>query len=250
MNKNMIILLSLSTVVAFSSCGKTETQDAVSTTTTAVTTTNTPTTTTGTTTTTTVTTTAKPDTTTTTTAETTNPRVESKVNTDGEDLSSNDMVQTKTEKKFDIEEDKEDVTITIPVNWVGDDPQAYIDKMKNDEGVISAEFNDEGNIDIVFTKQKYKEACEQMKLACEESIDKMISSGQYRTISEITYNSDLTDFYVKVTDYDEYSNSMDGMANFAIKIVAGTYHMYLQDDATLYIHLVDQDGNEIETKEI
>ena len=247
MGKNIIILLSLSTVVAFSSCGNTNAQDNEITTTASTTTEATTTTTT---TTTTVTTTTKPETTTTTTVETSKPMVESKINSEGEDLSSNDTVQTKTQKTVEIDKSDETVMITLRSSLVGDDPQAYIDKIKDDDGVVSAEFNENGDIDIVFTKEKYKKACEDMKLACQESIDKMVESGQYPTISEITYNSDLTDFYVKVPDYEAYSKSMDGFANLAIKIVAETYHMYLQDDAVLYVHLVDQDGNEIDTKEL
>ena len=110
MGKNIIILLSLSTVVAFSSCGNTNAQDNEITTTASTTTAATTTTTT---TTTTVTTTTKPETTTTTTVETSKPMVESKINSEGEDLSSNDTVQTKTQKTVEIDKSDETVMITL-----------------------------------------------------------------------------------------------------------------------------------------
>lgn len=135
--------------------------------------------------------------------------------------------------------------IVIVKELFGDDPQNYINQVLNEDGVISAELNDDGNVEITYTKEKYIEFRDALEVSTRQSVDELLDKGNYSTIDSITYNDELTDFYVMLTDYDAYQNSMDSVFRLQIGLSVGFYHTALQEDNTLTIHYLDQSGNEI-----
>jgi transcriptional/translational regulatory protein YebC/TACO1 len=127
---------------------------------------------------------------------------------------------------------------------VGNDPQSYIDQILTEDGVISAELKDDGSVDVVFTKERYIKACEDMLQSSKGIIDNLLEKGDYTTITSITYNDDLSEIYVSLSDYNAYQNSMDSLFKWQLGATAGLYHKFLQDNATIMIHYLDQGGNE------
>lgn len=146
-----------------------------------------------------------------------------------------------TETKL-IEE--ETVKVSVVKEMVGNDPQSYIDQILTEDGVISAELKDDGSVDVTFTKERYIKACEDMLQSSKGIIDNMLEKGNYTTITSITYNDDLSEIYVSLSDYNAYQNSMDSLFKWQLGATAGLYHKFLQDDATIMIHYLDQGGNE------
>jgi hypothetical protein len=51
-------------------------------------------------------------------------------------------------------EDEPTVLVTLPQTMVGNDPESYIKMVRIEDGVISAELNDDGTVDIVYTEKK------------------------------------------------------------------------------------------------
>ncbi len=135
--------------------------------------------------------------------------------------------------------------IVIVKELFGDDPQNYINQTLNEDGVIFAELNNDGNAEITLTEEKYNEFRDALEVSTRQSVDELLDKGNYSTIDSITYNDELTDFYVTLADYDAYQNSMDSVFKLQIGLSVGFYHTALQEDNTLTIHYLDQSGNEI-----
>lgn len=167
---------------------------------------------------------------------------------DEADLSSNPNVFTETQKLVDVEAEESTVSVSLSQVAVGGDPQAYADNLRGEDGVLSAEPNADGGVDVVFTEEKYISSCENVKNSAMEIIDGMLNKNSYSTITSIAYNDELTDFYVTVTDQDAYNNSMDSFFKLQVGIAAGMYHTYRQDNAVLTVHMLDQNGNEFLTE--
>lgn len=147
-------------------------------------------------------------------------------------------------------EEEPTVLVTLPQTMVGNDPESYIKMARTEDGVISAELNDDGTVDIVYTEKKYTQICDEALTSSTDIIDRMLEKGNYTTITSITYNEDLTEFFVTVTDYNAYQSSMDSAFKIQLSICAGMYHAFLQDDATIIIHYLDQGGNEYDFEEL
>lgn len=147
-------------------------------------------------------------------------------------------------------EDEPTVLVTLPQTMVGNDPESYIKMARAEDGVISAELNDDGTVDIVYTEKKYTQICDEALTSSTDIIDRMLEKGNYTTITSITYNDDLTEFFVTVTDYNAYQSSMDSAFKIQLSICVGMYHAFLQDNATIIIHYLDQSGNEYDFEEL
>jgi uncharacterized iron-regulated protein len=151
---------------------------------------------------------------------------------------------TETKLILDVQKEEETVNVSVVKEMVGNDPQSYIDQILTEDGVISAELKDDGSVDVVFTKERYIKACEDMLQSSKGIIDNLLEKGDYTTITSITYNDDLSEIYVSLSDYNAYQNSMDSLFKWQLGATAGLYHKFLQDNATIMIHYLDQGGNE------
>ena len=176
--------------------------------------------------------------------ETKAPIVTTELHNEDESLPPNEFEVTETKTLLEIEEEKKTVKASMSKDMIGSDPQNYINALLNEDGVIAAEINAEGGVDIVYTEEKYTEVCNKYKQSSQDIIDRMLDRGTYSTITSISYNDDLTEIYVTLTDYDAYQNSTDHFFKWQLGATAGLYHKFLQDDADVMIYYLDQDGYE------
>ncbi|MCR5020295.1 hypothetical protein [Ruminococcus sp.] len=128
---------------------------------------------------------------------------------------------------------------------VGDDPQAFINAILAEDDVLSADQNDDGSVTIVCTEEKYIEYCDSYRQSSRNTISGKVQEGKYPTVTAVSYDDDLYEFYITVTDYDAFINGPDVSFKWQIAFSAGFYHAALYKDNTLTLHYLDQNGNEI-----
>lgn len=133
---------------------------------------------------------------------------------------------------------------------VGDDPQAFINAILAEDGILSADQNDDGSVTIVCTEEKYIEYRDSYKQSSKDTISGNVQEGKYPTVTAVSYDDDLYEFYITVTDYDAFMNGPDVSLKWQIAFSAGFYHTSLYEDNTLILHYLDQDGNEIASEEL
>lgn len=133
---------------------------------------------------------------------------------------------------------------------VGDDPQAFIDQTLAEDGILSAELNDDGSVAVVCTKEKYIEYRNNLNQTSKDSITEKVQEGTYPTVTAVSFDDELTEFYITVSDYDAFKNGTDVYFTWQIALSAGFYHATLYEDTTLILHYLDQDGNEIASEEL
>ncbi|GEM_PF-3118498 len=128
---------------------------------------------------------------------------------------------------------------------VGDDPQAFIDQTLAEDGILSAELNDDGSVTIVCTEERYIEYRDSCRQSSRDTISGKVQEGKYPTVTAVSYDDDLYEFYITVTDYDAFINGPDVSLKWQIAFSAGFYHTAFYKDNTLTLHYLDQNGNEI-----
>ena len=163
------------------------------------------------------------------------------------------VVITKTETKATETTAPEEVKtekLLMVKEVVGDDPQAFIDQTLAEDGILSAELNDDGSVAVVCTKEKYIEYRNNLNQTSKDSITEKVQEGTYPTVTAVSFDDELTEFYITVSDYDAFKNGTDVYFTWQIALSAGFYHATLYEDTTLILHYLDQDGNEIASEEL
>lgn len=131
---------------------------------------------------------APADTATQATKETENPTQEEP--DDGEDLSELDSIG-------DIKVEKElfDITITVPADFIGETTQEELDAKATEYG-YKATLNEDGSATYVMTKSQHKKMLKDMTEGINEGLKEMIGSDEYPNITDVTANSNFTEFTV------------------------------------------------------
>jgi len=74
-----------------------------------------------------------------------------------------------------------------------------------------------------------------------------VTSGDYPSIKEISYNKDFSEFDIKV-DREAYENGLDGFAIFGL-VLSGAYYGAFdgktEDDLKLTFNMIDAATNEV-----
>ena len=138
------------------------------------------------------------------------------------------------------------VEITIPADYVKN-ADTSISNAK-DSGFKVTE-NDDGSLTYKLSKSQHAELVKNISDGIQESTQELLDSGDYPTIKDIQYNDDYTEADV-IVDYDEYMNSWDGFALYAIAYFVPAYQIYNgvePDDVNTIISVVDEESGE--TKE-
>lgn len=136
---------------------------------------------------------------------------------------------------------KEDVTITIPKDYIGDEFQENLTDEQKDLGFKTATKNNDGSVTYTMTKEAHENILKEITPKLEESLNDIVNSGKFPSFKKIEHNSDFTEMTVKV-DKNTYENSFDGFANYSIIMVAGMYQMLegkSGEDIVITLNLVD-----------
>jgi hypothetical protein len=139
------------------------------------------------------------------------------------------------------------VDITLPASLFeasGSTPEEYVESAKEDDGVIDAKVDADGNVILTVTKQRHQEMLDEMKQNMDASIEEY-TNGDFPSIKAISYNDDMTEFDM-IVDKAAFENSFDGMAALGIYMGAAMYQAVSGiEEVKVIINCIDEASNEV-----
>lgn len=149
-----------------------------------------------------------------------------------------------SEQGVNVEKNLLSVEITIPASQI----ESIDETLANaEEKGYTATANEDGSITYKLTKAQHKEMMDSMKQSFQESIDELISSGDYPSLKKITFNDDYTKADV-VVDYDAYTNSLDMFSILAIGMIGPMYQYYNgveESKVNTEVSLIEESSGEV-----
>lgn len=145
-------------------------------------------------------------------------------------VSSNELEEKNTVKK---DESLLDVTLEIPSNFVegnsdGSKTQEDYDNFAKEKGYKSITLNEDGSLTYVMTKKRHKELMEELKSGFQESIDNVITSGNYPNFQSIETNDNYTEFQVRTLSQEiDFAEALTPMLFYSI---SGMYNAFNGQD--------------------
>lgn len=111
-------------------------------------------------------------------------------------------------------------------------------------GYISAKVNSDGSVTYTIKKSAYKQIVADAKESTVQTLNEIITSGDYPSIKKISYNSNFSKISVYV-DKNAYTNGMDSIAMLGVNMSVAFYQIISQDANPLEISIIDINTNEV-----
>lgn len=126
--------------------------------------------------------------------------------------------------EIEVDEKIFDVELTIPADYVAGQTQEDLDSLADEYGFKSIILNDDGSATYTMTKQQHKELLSEYREQINNSLNEMVSSGDYPNFTEITANDNFTEFTVKTKSTElDMGESMSVMAFY---MYGGLYSVF------------------------
>lgn len=126
--------------------------------------------------------------------------------------------------EIEVDEKIFDVELTIPADYVAGQTQEDLDSLADEHGFKSIILNNDGSATYTMTKQQHKELLSEYREQINNSLNEMVSSGDYPNFTEITANDNFTEFTVKTKSTElDMGESMSVMAFY---MYGGLYSVF------------------------
>ena len=153
---------------------------------------------------------------------------------------------TQTTDTLNAEKNLLSVELTIPSSLLEDDA-AVLDEESKAAGVKEIIQNDDGSITMKMSKSAHKKLLDEFKVGIDEGITEILNDKEtYPSLTEITYNDDLTEFTVKV-DSNTYGG-FEGLSALTLYISGNVYQALNatpEDQIKTIVNFVDKDTGEV-----
>lgn len=118
-----------------------------------------------------------------------------------DEVVSEDSTDTALDALGDVEVDEKlfSVELTIPAEYVGETTQEELNQTAEENGFKSITLNEDGSATYIMTKAQHEEMINEMAATFYSALDEMVGSEEYPNITDITANSDFTEFTVTTT---------------------------------------------------
>lgn len=133
------------------------------------------------------------------------------------------------------------VTITLPASMFENQNVDEAVANAKKEGITVTK-NADGSVTYKMSKTKHKEMMKEMKTNVIKTIDDTKSGKDFKSIKDITYNNDFSEFTL-IVDQSSYENSMDGIAAFGLGMSGMMYELFngvKPDEYKVTIYMKDQ----------
>lgn len=136
------------------------------------------------------------------------------------------------------------VTLTIPADTIGEVTQQELDESLDENHFKSATLNSDGSVEYVMSKSAHKEMMDEFAANFNNSLDEMLTSGDYPSFIAIDVNDDYTLFTVTITA-DELSMA-ESFSTMMFYMVGGLYNIYNGTPVdNIQVDYVSDETNEI-----
>lgn len=154
--------------------------------------------------------------------------------------SSEKSNSTDSDKQIEIDENLTTIDITIPALYMGDDfmTTGQLTEEQKQQGFILAKTNDDGTVTCKIKKGDWKKAMKKYEEGIDESINELVTSGDYPSVKKISHNRSYTKFTFEV-DKESFENSMDSASTWVIAMGVGLYLGFSQKEAKFSFDMKD-----------
>lgn len=139
------------------------------------------------------------------------------------------------------------VDITFPASFYTDSqtkPSNELTEKEKANGYTAVKVNDDGSVTYTIKKSAYNKIVAETKNSTIQTLNEIVTSGNYPSVKKIGYNNSLSKISVYV-DKTAYSQNMDGFAMLNIQIAVAFYQVISQDKNPLEISVIDISTNEV-----
>lgn len=164
------------------------------------------------------------------------------------DATADETSEADLEALGDVEVDQGllSVTVTLPADFAQDVTQADIDTSIANGEIQDGQINDDGTVTYQLSKSQHEESLAQLRGTIDELVadEEKTNPGLYQ---EVTYNDDMTEFTVVVSDQKTYEQSMS-MLSLGLVFGAAFYQIFYgvpEADRNVVIEFVDGTTGEV-----
>ena len=146
--------------------------------------------------------------------------------------------------KVDVNKGVFNVTLTMPKEYMEDVTQEDLDESRKKKGYKSATLNEDGSVTFVMTKEQHNNLIDEIKKSLSDSVDELVTSGEYPAISKIDYNDDFTSYTVTTSNSEpDFSESL---MVYILYSYGGMYGVYSGKRAeNVHVDFVNEESKEI-----
>lgn len=138
------------------------------------------------------------------------------------------------------------VDITFPASFYTDSqtkPSNELTEKEKANGYTAVKVNDNGSVTYTIKKSAYNKIVAETKESTIQTLNEIVTSGNYPSVKKIGYNNSLSKISVYV-DKNAYNQNMDSFAMLNIQIAVAFYQVISQDKNPLEISVIDISTNE------
>ena len=138
------------------------------------------------------------------------------------------------------------VDITFPASFYTDSqtkPSNELTEKEKANGYTAVKVNDDGSVTYTIKKSAYNKIVAETKESTIQTLNEIVTSGNYPSVKKIGYNNSLSKISVYV-DKNAYNQNMDSFAMLNIQIAVAFYQVISQDKNPLEISVIDISTNE------
>ena len=155
-----------------------------------------------------------------------------------------DFVDISCSKLTELDESR--IALTVPGAYAADATQESLNETASQLGYESIVLNEDGSVTYTITKDQHKEMLDNLRSGIIKTLNAMIGSADYKRISSIEPNEDLT--YIKVTLNTKNIDYKNSMSMIQFKTYFLLYNAFNgTPDAKLSVDYFDKDGKLILT---
>lgn len=181
-------------------------------------------------------------------SETPSPNEPEKTETSAEEPetdSSEENTESELEALGEVEVEKElfDVNITVPAEYVDGATQEELDASAAEIG-YKVVLNEDGSATYTMTKSQHRKLMAEMSNSINESLAEMVGSEDYPNITDISANSDFTEF--TVTTKNTEPDLAESFAVMGFYLYGGMYHIFNGTTVdNIHVDYVNADSGEV-----
>ena len=139
---------------------------------------------------------------------------------------------------------KNDVTLTIPKDYMGETTQEELDQAVRENGYRSATLNDDGSVTYVITKAQHEEMLSGVRASIDRSLAEMTESSSYPNITNIAANDDYTVF--TITTKNEKPDMAESFAVIGLYMYGAMYGVFSgKSPDNIHIDFVNEATGEV-----
>jgi len=140
----------------------------------------------------------------------------------------------------------DEVEITLPASLFMGDVDAAVENAKS-RGVTDVTVNDDNTVTFVLSAEEHEKLMKDLKDEVVKSAEEMLTSGDYMSVKDITFNDDFSEFTMMV-DRAAYEDSLEGFGALALAISGAIYQAFdgvPADEVSVTVNIQDFDTGEV-----